>query len=141
VLIASRKGKKIKIEPTHFLTMEYKQLKLAIFLVWIIISVIILFTLTTPFIFSEKSIDKIVPKCEWKVKYNKECSLCGMTRSFIFFSQGNFTRASELNRFSPYLYLLFISNEAVLTFVLFRKFRKWFIFKTVLFPFREDKKP
>lgn len=114
--------------------MEYKQLKLAMFVVWIILSGIILFTLSTPFIFSENSIDKIVPKCEWKVKYNKECSLCGMTRGFIYFSQGNFTRASEVNRFSPYLYLLFVANETVLAFVLFWKFRKKSVFKTTLFP-------
>lgn len=123
-----------KIETSHFLTMEYKQLKLAIFVVWIILSGIILFTLSTPFIFSENSIDKIVPKCEWRVAYNKECYLCGMTRSFICFSQGNFTRARELNRFSPYLCLLFVTNQAALMFVLFWKFKK-VSFKNNFIPF------
>jgi hypothetical protein len=114
---------------------EYKPLKLAIFVVWIILSGIIFFILTAPFVFSENLIDKIVPQCEWKVKYNKGCSLCGMTRGFIYFSQGNFTRASELNRFSPYLYLLFVANDAALTFVLFLKFGEKYLLKTALFPF------
>jgi hypothetical protein len=114
--------------------MEYRQLKLAIFIVWVILSGIILFTLTAPFVLSVNSMDKLVPKCEWNIKYNKECFLCGMTRGFIYFSQGNFTGASEMNKFSPFLYLLFVANETVLTFVLFRKFRKKSFFNTASFP-------
>lgn len=104
--------------------MEYQQLKSAIFVVWIILSGIALFALSTPFIFSENSIDSIVPQCEWRMKYNKECPLCGMTRGFYYVSQGNFTRAGEVNKLSPFLYFVFTVNEMVLIFVLSWKYRK-----------------
>ena len=126
---------KLDLEKASYpLRMEVRQAKLAIFVVWIILSWISLGTLLIPFLFSEKSIATIVPRCEWQVKYNKECPLCGMTRGFILFPRGNFARASEVNKCSPYLYSAFALNNAILTFVLLRKLKERLLFRKASFP-------
>lgn len=94
------------------------ELKKALFIVWIILSGIMLLTLSTPFLFSTETINTFVPKCEWKEKYNKECSLCGMTRSFILISKGEIVEADKTNKFSLYLYVLFVVNEIAVTSII-----------------------
>lgn len=100
--------------------MEQSQMKLAMFVVWIILSGIILCILITPLLFTADKIRKVTPECQWK-KYNKECPLCGMTTSFIYISQGEFSQAVKSNSFSPYLYFVFVLNEILMIFVLFQK--------------------
>ncbi len=107
------------------------ELKKAIFIVWIILSGIILITIATPFLFSTETINTFVPKCEWKEKYNKECSLCGMTRSFILISKGEIDKANKTNKFSLYLYLLFVINEIAVACII----SKTHFFKTSMLPF------
>lgn len=102
--------------------MECKQFKCAIFVVWIILSGVIFFILVAPFLFTVKTINVTSPKCEWKVKYNRECALCGMTRGFIHISHGDLIEASISNKFSIYLYFLFVVNDVVAMYVLIKMF-------------------
>ena len=101
--------------------MRYRRIKLAMFVVWVIVSAAILCTLIVPFMFSHDSVDDFVPECEWKVKYNKECPLCGMTSSFFYISEGRFRQARLENGLGIYLYLLFILNEIIIIFTSIKK--------------------
>jgi len=108
--------------------MNIREIKLALSIVWLVVSLIILMILITPFIFSNKTIVALSPKCEWKVKYNKDCPLCGMTTSFILISQGKFSQAFMANKFSICLYFIFVLNEVVIFFFLANKImRRWFL--------------
>lgn len=100
---------------------SYKQLQFSLFIVWIIISAVVLVILVIPFVLSADSVHALTPECESKQKYGKECPLCGMTTSFIYISKGNFQPAHLSNSFSGYLYLLFVINEFVMVCVLSRK--------------------
>jgi len=101
-----------------------REIKLALSIVWLLISTAILMVLCTPFFFSEDSLVSLLPKCEWKEKYNKECPLCGMTTSFILISQGKFSEALSANNFSLYLYCIFVLNE--ITILIFLTDKKMF---------------
>ncbi len=107
------------------------ELRKALFIVWIILSGIILVTLASPFLFSTDTINTFVPKCEWKVKYNKECFLCGMTRSFMLISKGDVVKASKTNKFSLSLYMLFVVNEIAVAYII----SKTDFLKTSMHPF------
>lgn len=98
--------------------MYWKKIKFAFFVVWIIMSGAILCVLTAPYILSNDAINKIVPQCEWKAKYNKECFMCGMTRAFVYISHGDFIRAREMNKLSLFLFSGFVLNEIFLMFFL-----------------------
>ena len=111
--------------------MKDMELKKAFFIVWLVLSVIILLTLATPFLFSPETINRFKPKCEWKEKYNKECPFCGMTRSFILISEGKISKADRTNKFSIYLYTLFIINEIAVTCIISRTY----LFKAGMRPF------
>jgi hypothetical protein len=105
--------------------MENKQIKLALSVVWIVLSGIILIILIVTFILPADSIDAIVPKCESKIKFNKPCPLCGMTTGFLDISRGQFKEASMANGFGIYLFSIFVSNEIVMVAVfLLKKGRK-----------------
>jgi hypothetical protein len=104
------------------MNMEYKQVKVALFVVWIVLSGIILTILIVSFLLPAASVNAIVPKCEWKIKFNKPCPLCGMTTSFLAISRGRFKEADAANGLGIYLFSLFVSNEIVLTaLLLFKK--------------------
>jgi hypothetical protein len=94
------------------------EIRSAIFVVWIIVSVVILLILLAPFALSMDTLKAIVPVCEWKAKYNRECPLCGMTRSFVYISHGDFTQARDQNRWSVHLYAIFLVNEILALSVL-----------------------
>ena len=103
-----------------------EQLQFSLFVVWIIISAVVLVTLVIPFVLSSDTVHTIMPKCESKQKYGKECPLCGMTTSFIYISKGRFQQAHLSNSFSCYLYSLFVINEFVMICVLSNKIvRRW----------------
>ena len=97
------------------------ELKAALRIVWIVISGIVLATLLAPWILTPEQIAAATPKCEWKVRYGKECFLCGMTTAFIEITHGQFRDAQRANRGSIPLYTSFLGNEVAL--VLFWKGR------------------
>lgn len=87
------------------------QLKRALLIVWLVVSAVTFLTISLPFVLPEAAISRITPACEWKIKYQKSCVLCGMTSGFIHISRGEFNRASASNRFSPFLFALFGFNQ------------------------------
>jgi hypothetical protein len=104
--------------------MKYRQIKSALLITWTVLSGIILFALTAPFLLSADTLQAIVPTCEWKAKYNKECSFCGMTTGFGYITQGKFVQARKANRGSLYLYILFLLNEMAMVLALCQGTRK-----------------
>lgn len=92
----------------RFITQELKQ---ALGIVWLVVSLLILGALTAPFALGRERVARLVPACEWKSKYGRECAFCGMTTSFLDISEGRFGDAAGANRAGIPLYLLFVSNE------------------------------
>lgn len=101
--------------------MAGSDVKVSFLIVWVIISIIILVILVTPFVLPADTISVLVPDCEWKAKYNKECILCGMTTSFILISQGKFTQAIQSNGLSVWLYSILLLNEIFAGFFILTK--------------------
>lgn len=103
-------------------------IKTSFLLSWLTMSAVILVVLVSPFLLSDKTIYSIAPKCEWKIKYHKECVLCGMTTAFIEISKGQLSAANRSNRFSLYLYLVFSVNELFASlFLVKRRKQIWFL--------------
>ena len=75
-----------------------KDLKKSLLISWIIITSIIFILLISPFLFPGDVLLSISPPCESKTILGQECFLCGMTKSFISISQGNFYQAYRLNK-------------------------------------------
>ena len=91
---------------------------------WLLISLVLLFVLIAPYLLSSESVLNLAPACEWKVKYNTECYMCGMTRSFILISYGHFSEAHDRNKGSIPLYLLFLANQLCALFYAIGVLRK-----------------
>ncbi len=87
-------------------------LKNALRIVWLTASLIIVAALAAPFALGQEGLARLLPPCEWKVKYHRECPLCGMTTSFIDISEGQLGSAQRANRAGIPMYLLFVTNEA-----------------------------
>jgi hypothetical protein len=100
-----------------------EDIRSAFFIVWIIVSAVIFLALLAPFVLSTDTLTAIVPVCEWKTKYNRECPLCGMTRSFVCISHGDLAQARNRNRWSVHLYSVFLGNEMLALSVLIIKIR------------------
>jgi len=96
----------------------------ALVISWLTLSVAVLFILITPFILSPESIRRITPACEWKVKYHRECALCGMTTSFILISNGRFAQAYLRNKGSIPLFAVFIGNQFFAFFFVQRRLKE-----------------
>jgi len=90
------------------MTTEFKQ---ALRIVWLVVSFLILAALAAPFALGRDRLARLVPLCEWKSKYGRECAFCGMTTSFLDISEGRFGDATHANRAGIPLYFLFVSNE------------------------------
>ena len=80
-------------------------------IVWVTLSLVILAVLISPFALGRERLARIVPACEWKAKYGRECAFCGMTTSFLDISEGQLREAGRANRGGIPLYLLFVVNE------------------------------
>ena len=93
----------------------------ALRIVWLVVSLIIVFTLAAPFALSRDRFAHLLPPCEWKVKYHRECPFCGMTTSFIDISEGQLGSAHRANRAGIPLYFAFVSNELGLLAFIRRK--------------------
>jgi len=98
-----------------------QEIKKSLFIVWIVVSSIAFLIQLSPFVFNKQKLQNTLPVCESVKANGVECSMCGMTRSFISISDGNFSKADEYNSFGKYLFGIFLVNLAVLIFVLIRK--------------------
>ena len=63
---------------------------------------------------------KISPTCISIIQSGQECSMCGMTRSFIAISNFELDAAWQLNRAAISLYTLFLINAMFTIIVVFR---------------------
>ncbi len=88
-------------------------LRKALWIDWLILSALALLVLLAPFVLPARTVFAAAPVCQWKAKYNRECPLCGMTRSFVAISQGEFGLAERRNRGSVPLYAALLCNECL----------------------------
>lgn len=106
--------------------MESIKIKKAFIIVWFIIDFTIFVVLLIPFVLPSNTILSNMPACEWKIKYHKECPVCGMTTAFILLSKGQINEAQTHNKGCLFLYALFIVNELIaiycILFILVPKF-------------------
>lgn len=74
-------------------------------------SAIAVFTLASIFIFSfVANVNTLssIPLCFFKYLTHLDCPGCGLTRSFISISHGQFTEALRFNLLGPFVYLYFL---------------------------------
>ena len=90
-----------------------KEQKVAILIVWTVISVIISLVVIFPLLADSQTVLENAPTCISKSQFNVECSLCGMTRAFIEISNGNIGNAYDLNRGSLFVYSSFLLNSII----------------------------
>ena len=100
--------------------MRNPEIRLAFGIAWGIISLVVLLVLVLPFAVPGEVITAALPPCEWQVRYQEPCPLCGMTTAFLRISDGDLRGATAANRFSLCLYSLFVANELAATAVLFQ---------------------
>ena len=101
--------------------MRGSEVKLSFFIAWMVISVVVFGVLLAPIILPGATIRRLEPRCEWKVRYKKECPMCGMSTSFIFICCGKLKEASAANRASLPLFLILVANE-ICAILLLRRF-------------------
>lgn len=90
-----------------------KEQKVAILIVWTVVSVTISLVILFPFLADRQTVLENAPTCISKSQFNVECSLCGMTRAFIEISNGNIGNAYDLNRGSLFVYSSFLLNSII----------------------------
>ncbi len=88
-----------------------RDLKLSLQIVWLALSLVVLATLAAPFALGRERLAHLLPLCESKARYGRECSFCGMTTSFLDIYEGRLGDARRANRAGIPLYLVFVSNE------------------------------
>lgn len=75
-------------------------------------SIALLFiTIIFPLFFDSNTVLEATPTCYSVARFNKECSLCGMTRAFIEITNLNLKTATLLNRGSVPLFLIILLNS------------------------------
>lgn len=75
-------------------------------------SIALLFiTIIFPLFFDSNTVLEATPTCYSVARFNKECSLCGMTRAFIEITNLNLKTATLLNRGSIPLFLIILLNS------------------------------
>jgi hypothetical protein len=98
--------------------METGQLKSALRAVWTIVSLSALIPLALPFVLPPTSIIALAQRLV--IPHDQPCVLCGMTRSFILISHGQFAQAFYANRLSLPLYaLLALSATTAVIYVVY----------------------
>src|SRR5215472_12636071 len=90
-------------------------------IVWLAVSLAVFAALAAPFALGRERLARLVPVCEWKARYGRECPFCGMTTSFVAISEGRLGEASRANRAGIPLYGLFVCNELCALALLRRK--------------------
>jgi len=79
--------------------------------VYIFISLIIFFLFLFFVIMPEKTIYELLPTCEWKLYYGKECFFCGISHSFCEITKFNFYSAFNYNMLGIPLFFFLMVNE------------------------------
>ena len=79
--------------------------------VYLFISLIGLFVFLFFAIMPEKIIYSLLPVCEWKLYYGKECFFCGISHSFCEIIKLNFSSAFDYNMLGIPIFSLLLLNE------------------------------
>lgn len=105
--------KRSRLDRQCLFTITAAEIKVASFIVWTVLSVIMLFILLMPFFLSHDRILQLAPNCVSRIKYNRECSLCGMSHAFIAISEGKIRHAYSYNKAAIPTYVFFAFNELI----------------------------
>lgn len=101
-----------------------KDLKKALFLTWVIISIFSFLALLIPFFDQNQRVPNNIPTCISIQKYGKKCILCGSTRAYYLISKNQLKDAWEMNSIAVGIYILSLINSIGLLVILLRKFIK-----------------
>ncbi len=96
-----------------------------------VLFVLITVTMILPFMLPHHYILNSVPACKYKTAYNKECTACGLTRSFCDISNGNFNEAIRHNSASLSLFGVFLLYQ-----ILFAVYIIKYNYKNILIKYR-----
>ncbi len=97
-----------------FFSIDTNGLKIAMLIVWLVLSTVVLLILISPFLLSQNTLFALSRLCELNHVPHIESPLFGMTRAFIDISRGEIRPAAQLNKGSAYLYGIFLLNEFIL---------------------------
>lgn len=86
-------------------------LRPACFLVWTILSLLILVVLISPFVVSRDILFSVSAACQIRNHGHEPCCMCGMTKAFIAITEGNIREAMMHNRRSVLLFGTMLGNE------------------------------
>jgi hypothetical protein len=89
------------------------EIRTALILAWLALSVVAGGVLLAPFVLPPAALGALVPECQWKAKYHRECIFCGMTRSFVAIAHGDFRAAARHNQGSLPLFLALAANQCL----------------------------
>lgn len=89
---------------------------------WTAVSLLLLAVLLAPFLFSPTWLQATLPLCEWKARYQRECTACGLTTAFFAVARGEWSAAHQSNAGALPLFALFLSN-----------FTFWFVWRIAQF--------
>ena len=101
-----------------------REIRLSFFIAWMVLSGVVFGVLLAPIILPRATIQRLKPQCEWKVRYDKECPMCGMTTSFILICRGKFKEASAANKAGIPLFSILVANELCAILLLGRFFEE-----------------
>ena len=101
-----------------------KQIKTAVILAWLIASGFLLVLLSAPLWMAEGTIVGATHLCRSAYHGAPACSLCGMTRAFLFISRGDFEQASTANHNSVVLFGSLVLNEIIALSYLLKGYRR-----------------
>ena len=78
---------------------------------YLFISLILLCLFLFFIIMPEEAIYALLPTCEWKLLYGKECFFCGISHSFCEIIKFNFSSAFNYNMLGIPLFFFLMANE------------------------------
>jgi hypothetical protein len=88
-----------------------RQLRLSLYCSWLIVGIALLLAVILPLVAPEPLIHAITPRCVWKVRFGRECPLCGLTTAFIDIGRGAWRQARASNAGGIPLYAAFVLNS------------------------------
>ncbi len=94
------------------LIMFVEQLKTALTIAWLIVSLALLIAVVGPFVLPADVLFRLAPGCEARAE-GHECAFCGMTTAFIMIGHGLPGEAWRANRGSLPLFSVLVWNECV----------------------------
>jgi hypothetical protein len=95
----------------NLLRIDSRQLRLALHCSWLIVSIPLLVAVILPLVAPASLIQAITPRCVWKVRFGRECPICGMTTAFVDIGRGAWRQAQVSNAGGIPVYAAFLLNS------------------------------